>query len=536
MQQRIGGTYNKFAVIDSNHPRLTSYTSSKTECSLCPISLKCKETLTLGLTSATDDYLIISDLPVYFRLPQDYARELVETSYVNNVVNSILQLPWLCLEETTKEFGLKGTLIKAAKSMVDEMDVPYLENALRSNDSGVHGLDRLEYYLEMEINHPISDKTIYSMTFASKMQVSNENLRLPNSVSFDDAMAVGELRKNYLDSKEILIPDAAFVMHLQLSVPLLGRRKAYSCLVYCSSESIKTKSRVEAPTEDFVIALCLDSECRLSLSFRRFVVDCSTETGVAALQKLFPSESMKSLNKVNLSRFILTETECECMFPQGELYLADPNLQYLGSTQHRKSTNIKDSYTINNTQNNYFFNNQPTHVSQAFFASNNEKWSYEKPQAKEDPKFDWKNSSNLTPSTNSKKKSLFMNKTDQEIYSSSGHGFYTQEQKITDNGLDSQSESGEENDFEVASQKNHTLEEILRDSRLFKRYANSKSKNPIIQGLVTSLNSEQTTTLIESLRPLVKEICKHKYGNYIIQVVARSLPHDLVPSFLSTVF
>ena len=529
MQSRSPSAPQKFTILEPSHPRLASHLAGKTECSLCPITLRSKFR-SPGLRSPTDNYFVISDLPVYFRLPQDYARDLIDSKLASNVASSILQLPWLCLEGTTKGFGLKGTLIKNLSGLFGDMEAPFLDLPNNTSENNKYGLDSLEYFLEMEINHPISDKPIYSMTFGSKMQANGELGPIPETVTYDDALSVGELRKNFLDTKEILVPDTAFLLHLQLSVPLLARKKSYSCLAYCSAETLSSKELFDPSNSEFVIALFLDSECRLSLSFKPFLVDVSSETGLAALHRLFPNEQIKTLSQVRLPRFILVETECECLFPQGELYLADPTLQYLGSTQQHKSTSIKDSYTVNNTQNNYYFNNEPRTAAR-FYPQMNDNWSNSKSPKGEAG--EWLQ--NTTHSAgNVKLRKSFKTGNEVDKTSTNGNGYHSEDLKGENEG-DSASESLEEKDSEGFPLKAHTLEEILRDSRLFKRYANSKSKNPLIQNLVTSLNSEQTTGLLETLRPLVRDICKHKYGNYIIQVLAKSLPNESVIPFLTIV-
>ncbi len=529
MQSRSPSAPPKFTILEPSHPRLAFHLGDKTECSLCPITLRSKFR-SPGLRSSTDYYFIISDLPVYFRLPQDYARDLIDSKLANSVASSILQLPWLCLEGTTKGFGLKGTLVKNLSGMFGDMDTPFLDLPTNASENNKYGFDSLEYFLEMEINHPISDKPIYSMTFGSKMQANGELGQISETVTYDDALSVGELRKNFLDTKEILVPDTAFLLHLQLSVPLLARKKSYSCLAYCSSDTLNSKELFDSSDSEFVIALFLDSECRLSLSFKPFLVDANSETGLAALHRLFPSEPAKALQQVCLPRFILVETECECLFPQGELFLADPTLQYLGSTQQRKSTKIKDSYTVNNTQNNYYFNNEPRAAAR-FFPPMHDNWP-----TTNSPKGDlgeWMQ--NTTHSAgNIKLRKSFKAGNEVDKTSTNGNGYHSEDLK-PENDADSASESLEEKDSEGYPLKAHSLEEILRDPRLFKRYANTKSKNSHIQNMVTSLNAEQIASLLETLRPLVRDICKHKYGNYIIQVVAKSLPSDSITPFLSIV-
>lgn len=74
--------------------------------------------------------------------------------------------------------------------------------------------------------------------------------------------------------------------------------------------------------------------------------------------------------------------------------------------------------------------------------------------------------------------------------------------------------------------KPRSLEDILREPNLFKYYANSKSKNPLIEKLVAELSDSETISLLNTLKPIAKTICKNKYGNYIVQVMAKSLsPH-----------
>lgn len=405
------------------------------------------------------------------------------------------------------------------------------------------------------------------MTFSSNLKAKNGQSMNLDKVSFADILKVGERRKSYLDTKEILIPDSAFLLHIELSVPKLSRFKEYSCLIYSNQQTLN-RSNPEDSQSSYTIVLALDNECNLTLCFKPFSVDSKTETGLAALKRLFPGDSVKSLEVLKFVRFILVETKCECCFPQGEIYLGDPSMNYMGSMPNSHYQN-QDAYTINNTQNNYYFGNGGYHTQHQY-----PPWSdqfgdsypgeYENMHGQEYGEYGhngWSEPGMNNGKARPQAKQAYQGggqkeyaKTDsREAYRSSSYQGVEQElwgrenlsMKLDGNQLAANSKNGiSEEDLQssdeekqgdmssTASGNVHTIEEILKDSRLFKNYANSKNKNPIIQSLVTALSDEQTQSMLETLKPLAKEICKNKYGNYIIQVIAKSLPEKHLPAFL----
>ena len=87
----------------------------------------------------------------------------------------------------------------------------------------------------------------------------------------------------------------------------------------------------------------------------------------------------------------------------------------------------------------------------------------------------------------------------------------------------------------MGREDDHTWDEILRDSKILKKYANSKSRNGIFQNLLVSLQEEQTSMLLETMKPIIKDICKNKYGNYVVQLLAKSLHSNHMEAFLNIV-
>lgn len=541
----------------------------------------------------------ISKLPLLFRLPWDYAKSLAEGNKVSTVVDSIMNLPWLFVQSNTEDQTLTGTDLPEPHRAGGGNQLSYFNKQNKELHTGSNGYETIEYFLDVEVNHPISDKNIYRMTFCSSLKATKLNNYQGDTIDFSDILQVGELHKNYLNQKEILIPDHAFVLHLKLTIPSFNRRKLYSCLV-CSTKDFLERDFTKGLKQDFSVALQIDNRSFITLKLRTFKVDLTTETGAAVMSKMYPSENQAVLKNFHMFRFILYETVCDCQFEPTEVKRVDPRRPQNGHKQSAEYLGQPDYYTIYNTQNNYYFQSQ---------SAMNEQYQYQQPMGWKSSQFtprDAYNQSYSRPGPNSFYEPMYAKgnrfpeapegqeywgkfqayEKDWNLQPSHNYAGPTQRQDYdrqepslenssihsltfshaqmkesqswihdpqasppSSNGHhtlqhqhSSQSDQGNYTHSEEGSSAKSpdgeelcTLEEILRFPKLFKHHANSKSKNPLIQRLVKAMGEEETLSMLATLKPLAKEVCKNKYGNYIIQVIAKSINQIYLETFLDTV-
>lgn len=520
---------------------------------------------------------------------------------VVTVADSLLNLPWLFVQSNHENHTLKGEDLPQNNPVEQEKHLMYFNKRDKELEKESNGFETIEYFLDVEINHPVSDKSMYRMTFSSSFKATKLNNFQASQIDFTDLLKVGELHKNFINQKEIMIPDHAFVLHLKLTIPSMNKRKLYSSLV-CSTKDFLEKDFSKSSTQEYSVGLEIDKASFITLKLRTFKVDFSTETGAAAIARMFPTDSQSVLKVLPMFRFVLYETVCECQFESSEVKRIDPRRPQHGHKQSAEYLGQPDYYTIYNTQNNYFFqpqqpmNNQtyfqdpmrwestpfapsdgygPTYshnsrsgLYEQMFAKGNrfpertdshDYWGkyqqYERgwndhstqqyPRPNQQPDFDRAdaNKYNFSMQDNSGRSSNATIKAGQSWIqdpqaspaSSSGPSLLKlHTSSNSDPGNLTNSEEGSAG-MSPAGEETCTLEQILQFPKLFKQHANSKSKNPLIQRLVKAMNQEETLSMLETLKPLAKEICKNKYGNYIVQVIAKSIDPIFLEKFLEAV-
>lgn len=514
---------------------------------------------------------------------------ICQTGHINTIVNSILSLPWLCLEMTSEETNpfvqAYYSFIRRDKAVLrgctnpvngeqNEKSIPYLDMTKRTNgfNKRSSSTQTLCYYMDLKICHPISDKPFQTLSYGSEFiadHIANEYHS--GFLTYCDQVKVTECQKNFLGSKDILVPELAFIVHITMFITKLNRKKTYSCLVY--SPEKRKGGTLESDTSDFLVCLSIDEECIISLMFKETTIDNTTELGVSAIEKLFPSqEDLKSHEGFSLRRFTLQKAHCELYLSVEDLHHAEQqNFNHFQNDQIPQNQN-PDSYTINNTQNNFYFNdhqnrrhngqnsNGPNYQngpSSNFYTNSHNQpmnptaWNTRSSNQSESFLFGQGNqfresehSENATRPTGNQSESgpSMYNKNWFESNSSQVGDKAFKKKIVLENAsqeqesLNSSSESDQvrvgSSDKNQDSVEQPTDIEILSDPKLLKKYSNSKSKNNFIHNLVSSIEEANIPLLMGTLKPVIKDICKNKYGNYAIQVIARSLPSKYMEEFL----
>jgi len=166
--------------------------------------------------------------------------------------------------------------------------------------------------------------------------------------SFSSQLSIEEIKKNYLEENALVVPDVVFIAHIDLFVPRINRKKTCSVLVYAD------KSTLDNFAHPQLVSIAIDNEAMVCLHFSPISIDNSTPSGASAMKCLFPPERQLQQQTPFLTRFYLTKFSVEAYFPTSELVMSRENTMQGGQNGH---FNVHDMYTINNTQNNYFFNN-----------------------------------------------------------------------------------------------------------------------------------------------------------------------------------
>jgi len=511
---------------------------------------------------------------------------LCETGNINSIIKSILTIPWLCLEQSSEatnpfaqpyySFVQRGKLAaRGGNSDQGRPSIPFFDISRRLGVASRRPSEALEYFMELRICHPISDKLFHTLTFGSELIPDRLANEYHNGVlTFCDQVKLDELEKGFNDSRDLLIPEVAFIAHISLTVVKINKKKSYSCLIYTpKQEEVEEGSPQQGRPSDFLVSLSLDQECSVSLFFQETAIDGSSEVGRKALNKLFPLGAPRSPDLLSSKRFILQKAHCELYLSAIDLY----NSEQSNNMNHFRNNSIPpagaqpDTYTINNTQNNYYFNNQldsgvsgigrQGHNGADSFLSRNSQ--YPAPSnhlaGSSDGEFFLDESSlrDQTQSENAVRPNRanqlsasgpsWTKQTMQETSSSRQFNTVTRRQVVPESesqdieSSDSSSESGvnamESGDKHPPTQSTDvpSTEDLLSDSKLFKKYSNSKTKNQLIHNLLSSIEEKDFPVLLETMRPVIKDVCKNKYGNYVVQVIARSMPSKYTDLFIGIV-
>ena len=395
-------------------------------------------------------------------------------------------------------------------------------------------------------------------------------------MTYCDQVKLGDSEKGFGDSRELLIPEAAFIAHISLTVVKINKKKHYSCLIYSpKQEEVEEGGPKHGTPSDFLVSLSLDQECSVSLFFQEAAIDNNSELGRKAMNKLFPQGAPRTQESFSMKRFILQKAHCELYLSANELYNAEQNI----NMNHFRNNPIPpsgvqpDTFTINNTQNNFYFNNQLDagvsgigrqghNGADSFLSRNSQYLSPSNHQGGSSDGDYFLDESSLRDQTQSENANAvrpgrdnqlsesgpsWTKQTMQETSSSKQYNVAPRKQTVPESesqdieSSDSSSESGatplESGEKHPPTQSTDvpSSEDLLSDSKLFKKYSNSKTKNQLIHNLLSAIEEKDFPVLLETMRPVIKDVCKNKYGNYVVQVIARSMPNKFTDLFLGIV-
>lgn len=254
---------------------------------------------------------------------------------------------------------------------------------------------------------------------------------------------------------------------------------------------------------EYNLDLDFDDECQLNLKFRPFEVNSYSETGQAVLNSLYPLESKQFLNCIHLRRMILKSAEC--------------NL-YLDNKQWR-STALEEIYHEICEEGRQL----PVTSGSSKFKLNG-KFESEKageylfPGDLESTKM---GKSGLQNDAYSQNHSNDVNSESQAEYQD--ESAYVQSKTCSKKGTT------------TSRSKKPSFIDILKDQNLLKQYANAFPKSNSIQQIVVSMTDNELKEVFSALEPIIRDVCKNKYGNYVIQIFAKNLPETHIPQLLAVV-
>lgn len=442
-------------------------------------------------------------MPVMYRISKDYTNFLLQSLNVSEIVNSIINIPWICLQSNNRFYESKNNQAGPFKS---EASFPFFNMDQRENKrNSIGNNSSLEYFLEIDIAHPISDKVYYSIAYSSVLGQKEPILRNQNEKELSDTYFIGEARKCFIDRKEIIIPDVAFVLHIKMMIPDLNRVKQFTCIVYSMHEqNYDSQGYLKQGPGEYTMTIQMDDECLLTFYFSSFFVTTKTETGVAALNSLYPWESKQFLDSLNMHRLILTHSKCKVSLYEkqarphalSEIY----NDLYMDANAHRYQS-VADS-------------RHQSLAADSLHDFSSDRYSSAKQLASKQGK-------QTTRSKSSGKDS------DQPFFSEKEY-----------NQFNEQKES-EEDSFQKKDSApilgNHSFEQILKDISLLKHYANSSQRGRLVQEVILKMSEEDFNNSFSYLKQTLRDICKSKFGNYIIQTFAQNLPKSRLNELLCLV-
>jgi uncharacterized protein YlbG (UPF0298 family) len=375
--------------------------------------------------------------------------------------------------------------------------------ALQINKGLENSHDSMPYFLEIEASHPISNKLFYSITYSSSVRCVEQDQRYNQKIrEFSDSIMLGEARKCFIDHKEIAMPDISFILKVKVTLPSVQRTKQYTCVVYTVAEQNPLLHSSNDNFKEFSLDLDIDEECQMSFKFRPFEVNSQTETGQAVLNALYPRESKQFLDSIHLKRVIMKSAECK-------VYMNDKDRRNaaLEEIYHDicDETSRFGDVTVNNTQNNYYYH---TEKNGEFFLRGD------------------------LESTKMTKSGMQMDNYSRNISNDLNPG--SRMDSMDEKSRNPPKASSKKGSVCFQSKK-HSFMEILKDQQLLKHYANTLQKTNSIQQIVASMTKEELQNTFSMLEIMIRDICKNKYGNYVIQIFAKNMPEEKIPDLLAVV-
>ena len=444
-------------------------------------------------------------MPVMYRISKDYTQFLLQSSNLSEIVSSIINVPWLCLERSDRYYEGKK---KPGKNFKHESSPPFLNLSLRENSRATSGPSPLDYFLELDIAHPISDKVYYSIAYSSVLTQHEPLGHNSQTGTLTDTFYIGEARKCFIDRKEIVIPDVTFILHLKLTIPALKKVKQLTCIVYSPHEYAYSQPYSKPSAGEYSITLQLEEECLLTFCFSSFFINTQTETGLAALNSLYPWESKQFLDSLNLHRLFLSHSKCKFFCYEKDARNMALSEIYSDIYQDLNGNGYCSPQTkFNPAQNNPVFGDSLNDCSSDFYSSGKYMESKQGMQA--------------TRSRSSGKES------DQAELSGLEGEDKAQECQVQENSA--------QNCDPMLLQDKHTFDQILKSHSLLKHYASSTQKGTLVQEVIGNMSEEVLENSLNYLKQALRDICKSKYGNYIIQIFAQNLSSSRLMELLTLV-
>lgn len=526
-----------------------------------------------------------------FRLPKDYFMFLNRSGALQVVINSILSLHWLCLERYVvghppfSQF-FKSSIQLAKNQMQSQgrqpdnisngTPLPFLNYVNRGKLLSDANVGIKNYFLDIKLCHPISDKEFQMITFSGTLvkQPPGQSINgLSSSDVLVDVSDFSNLCTNFMGSKELFVPQSVCLIHLDLCVPSLGIKQGFSALIYLPEDAHVEPLHKGRKQNLFSINIQMNQTTRITLLFK----DLEAEThGSSVVNESFcnPTQTRdEELNKpqrhrgFSLLEFCLT-VDHSSYSRSSRGFLQDPYIpnhlnppypsllqdktkvesaqhSYYEGSSHRMPGHDNGNYTSVYKNRDYI--GSPSPFSYNWNISEGIVPSYRTNGTVEHEPYGYPTHGKGSSSSGLKIQNGFQRKINQNwkpkaeverqtpYYTLQAQG--SSSSKPARNPSSQSSSHNEEPDLEIIQGEISipTKESLLGDPKIFKNYANSKSKSTLILNMLPELKPEDMNLLLGTLEPIIKEVCNNKYGNYLVQKLARSLPPEKLERFISLV-
>lgn len=452
-----------------------------------------------------------------------------------------------------------------------ESEVPYFNNRRGGlGQSWVHG-KLLKYFMTVRMSHPVSDTAFRSITFSSTL-VNHAGLYQANtdldSRSFCDLVDFGCICRDFMGYQEPFVPGMTCLVHLDLHIVPLNETMVYSALIFLPEvdDFQMTPDSRKGQHALYLANIQLREGVRVTLLFK------SSEIAVSA-SDLSPNGTKNTYNgsdqeeRKMLAGFSLVEAFCELLSDQSTGYAEDIGFDYSyshGAGASGVSFRDEEMFARNSLPNSYAFTDSYMGQNLGFHRQTQKhRPERHRPMASltdqrqlqgtadQAGQFGSGYGSNHVRQKGSssgaqsgkqiggQQLTVEVNHNKQKArhdphYSNASKGQHSHNQ-ISQEASNSSAELSHRENGRIFSKPISNFEELLKDPKLIKAYANSKSKCAVLKRFLTDLKEDQVPQLLESLSSVLKDICKNKHGNYFAQAVIKKLPKQFIPDYLKLV-
>lgn len=531
------------------------------------------------------------DLMTMFRLPKDYLAFLSRSGALQTVVSSVLSLHWLCLERYMPGHAPFSQAYKSSvhlaknKSLAEERhldrlsshaDFPYFQFIPSPQPPSDLPAGLTDYFLEIKLSHPISDKVFQNLTYAGslvKQLVGPSPSYLSDADFLVDVSDFSYLCTNFMGKRELFVPQTVCLIHLDLFLPTLTTKQGFSALI-CLPEDVHHEPlyRGRKPNQ-FIINLQMSETTRIALLFKDYEVEgMDEESNFETFTNLGHTRSGDYSKFQRVRGFCLIEFCLSICAPSGSTpargqnsslhtanHLESPFLLgghgtvagnysqhcYLPDTSPRRT--VQERHHGNSGYNSGYHNGRSSHfpydrqqsegVVPSFFTNGPRDFDAYGPPVQAKGHFSHSNKhqhgSPKTQVFTGKPKADPQRINHPQTLARQG----SNPSKPARKPSSPSSSSKEEADIEITETDKIVIpkETVISDPKAFKAYANSKRKSPFLLNLLTEIKSEDHETLLTTLEPIIKDICNNKYGNYLAQKLVRSIPPSKLERFIALV-